>query len=226
MDRAGGPGRRLLYYDQRGGGRSRLPGDFVGMAGHVADLEAIRQHLGQERLTLCGYSFGGLLALLYADAHPAHVERLALISPAAADAAGRAEMKARLARAAERPEVRAFQAGLDRGDRRQRFAGAVAGYFVDPRRALELTPFVVQQGAEQAVWRSLGDYDLLPRLSGIDRPALVLHGREDPIPLETARATAAALGADLIELPRCGHVPYVEAPEPLFDALDRFLSGS
>src|SRR5258706_305548 len=41
-----------------------------------------------------------------------------------------------------------------------RFALAGAGYFHAPRRALELTPFLVRQPAEAAVWKSLGDYDL------------------------------------------------------------------
>ena len=108
-------------------------------------------------------------------------------------------------------------------DRRARFAVAVAGYFADPRRAVELTPFLVQQRAEEAVWRSLGGYDLLRQLAALTVPAMVVHGREDPIPVETARDTARALRAELVELDACGHVPYVEAPAALFAALRRFL---
>ncbi|HEY7957350.1 MAG TPA: alpha/beta fold hydrolase [Polyangia bacterium] len=227
LDALGEPGvRRLFYYDQRGGGRSLLaphtpPGTWQD---HVADLEAVRLHLGLHRLTLVGYSWGGLLAMLYALEHPSHVGALALISPAPATSAGHAEMRARLAAAPERPEVQAFKASLDLRDRRARFALAVAGYFVDPRRALELTPFLVQQRAEEAVWRSLGDYDLLPRLRALQLPAMVLHGDGDVIPLASAFAIAQALSAELVELPACGHVPYLEAPEPLFAALRRFLA--
>jgi proline iminopeptidase len=189
----------------------------------VADLDRVRAHLGQERLTLVGYSWGGLLALLYALAHPDRVARLALISPAPATARDRDAMRARLALAARRPEVAALRATLDPHDRRHRFALAVAGYFHDPRRALELTPFLVRQPAEEAVWRSLGEYDLLPRLPSLRVPAIVLHGAEDPIPIESARATAAALAADFVALPRCGHSPYVEAPGALFPPLLAFL---
>src|SRR2546423_10403183 len=75
--------RELLYYDQRGGGQSPVSRDTpVGWREHVADLDALRLHLGTERLTLCGYSWGGLLAVLYLLEHPEHVERLALVSPA------------------------------------------------------------------------------------------------------------------------------------------------
>ena len=74
-------GARLFYYDQRGSGRSPLdPGVAPGTwQDHVADLDAVREHLGGAPLTLVGYSWGALLAMLYATVHPDHVNRLALI---------------------------------------------------------------------------------------------------------------------------------------------------
>jgi len=226
LDALAEPGRRrLFYYDQRGSGRSALdagvrPG---GWQAHVADLEAVREHLERDRLELLGYSWGALLAMLYAIEHPSRMARLALVSPAPAALRERTLMKERMAAALQRPAVEEMRRTLDPADRRARFALAVSSYFVDPRRALELSPFVVKQAAEDAIWRSLGDYDLRPRLRELDVPSLVVHGREDPIPIETAQATADALGAELVTLPACGHVPYVEAPAPLFAALRRFL---
>src|ERR1051326_6883341 len=74
-------GRTLLYYDQRGGGRAPVPRDTpVGWREHVADLEALRDHWGLEQVTLLGYSWGGLLAVLYALEHPARIDRLVLVS--------------------------------------------------------------------------------------------------------------------------------------------------
>src|SRR2546422_2446312 len=84
-------GRTLLYYDQRGGGRSPVGRDTpVGWREHVADLEALRRHWSIDRLTLLGYSWGGLLAVLYWLEHPERVDRLALVSPAPRRAAWRA----------------------------------------------------------------------------------------------------------------------------------------
>jgi proline iminopeptidase len=226
MDALAEPGaRRLYYYDQRGGGQSPIASGakYPTAQEHVADLEAIRVALSVEKLQLCGYSWGGLLALLYAVAHPDRVARLALISPAPARAQDRAEANARLLEMSKRPAVEALRAELDAKDRRARFALAVAGYFVEPRRALELTPFLVKQAAADAVWSSLGDYDLLPSLPRV--PSLVVHGQEDPIPIASARATAEALGALFLRLDRCGHVPYVEAPDALFAALRSFFGG-
>jgi proline iminopeptidase len=218
--------RRLFYYDQRGSGRSPLDAGVApaGWQTHVADLDAVREHLGGAPLTLIGYSWGALLAMLYTVEHPDRVARLLLISPATAAGRERAEAKERLVAMGQRPSVQALRERLDLTDRRNRFALAVAGYFVEPERALGLTPFVVKQSAEEAVWRSLGnDYDLRPRLRALGVPAFVAHGEEDPIPVATARATAEALDAEFVAIPRCGHVPYVEAPEALFGPLLRFL---
>ena len=71
-----------------------------------------------------------------------------------------------------------------------------------PERARDLTPFRVTGRTQQEVWQSLGDYDLRPaaaRARGI--PALVLHGEEDPIPIEAARTAAELLGAEFHPCP-------------------------
>jgi pimeloyl-ACP methyl ester carboxylesterase len=49
----------------------------------VGDVEALREHLGRERIDLIGHSAGRTLALLYAAAHPNRIGKLALITPSA-----------------------------------------------------------------------------------------------------------------------------------------------
>jgi len=98
------------------------------------------------------------------------------------------------------------------------------GYFHDPRRALELTPFVTRDRAERGVWDSLADYDLRPRLATLSCPTLICHGTEDPIPVEGAREIARASGATLVELSGCGHCPYIEAQDRLLAAARPFLA--
>jgi proline iminopeptidase len=226
-------GRTLIYYDQRGGGGSPVPREVpVGWREQVADLEALRGLWELERLPLAGYSWGGLLALLYALEHPDRVERLALVSCAPVWRGARAEFERRLAERNEAPEIaaarRAARAagprGLgDAGYRRRMFALSVAGYFHDWRRAGELTPFRITGRTYDEVWESLGEFDLRPRLSGLTVPATVLHGEADPIPIATAETLAGLLRAPLHRIPDCGHVPYVEAPEAFTRILDGFL---
>jgi proline iminopeptidase len=227
------PGRTLIYYDQRGGGRSPVARETpVGWREQVADLEALREIWGLDRLTLAGYSWGGLLALLYTLEHPARVERLALVSCAPVWKGARAEFERRLAERNAAPEVQAErlavqQSGLRERDpdayRRRLFELSVAGYFHDWRKARELTPFRITGRTQEEVWQSLGDFDLRPALAGLTLPALVLHGESDPIPLETAATLARLLHAPLEPIKACGHVPYVEAPETFTRLLDAFL---
>ena len=226
--------RTLVYYDQRGGGRSAVARDVpVGWREQVNDLEALRDVWGLERLTLAGYSWGALLAMLYAVTYPARVASLALISPAPAAQAERIGYEATLAARGNTPALQADRAALQASGLRssdlaayqQRlFELAVAGYFHNPSRAHKLTPFRVTGRTQQEVWNSLGDdFDIRPALQRLDVPALVVHGDDDPIPVATAAATAVALRAPLVVLPNCGHVPYVEAQEEFVAALDPFL---
>jgi proline iminopeptidase len=225
--------RTLIYYDQRGGGRSTVPREVpVGWREQLADLEALRQAWGLERLTLAGYSWGGLLSLLYAAEYPGRVERLALVSPAPAWRAARAEFERRLSARTMAPALQEKRAalrasGLRETDpdayQRRVFELSVAGYFHDPAKVSGLTPFRVTGRTQQEVWDSLGDYDLRPALGGLRVPAIVLHGDDDPIPQESARAIADAIAAPFHLLAACGHVPYVEAFEEFRRLLDNFL---
>jgi proline iminopeptidase len=230
-------GRELFYYDQRGGGQSPVPRDTpVGWREHVADLDALRTHLGLERLALCGYSWGGLLALLYLLEHPANVERLALVSPASITIEYRRQFEAEFARRMAAPEILREREALRASGLREQnpaayqrraFELSVAGYFRNYHDAKNLTPFRVNARTQQAVWDSLGAYDLRPQLrqhaSRVPLPpSLILHGTFDPIPIAGSRELAPLLGAALVELP-VGHCPHVEATAEFVRALDEFL---
>ncbi|MEV4266416.1 alpha/beta fold hydrolase [Kribbella sp. NPDC049584] len=69
----------VVYYEQRGSGRSDRPSDGeYSIPVLVDDLEQLRRHLGVGRMTLLGISFGGELAAEYTVAYPLHVEKLIL----------------------------------------------------------------------------------------------------------------------------------------------------
>jgi proline iminopeptidase len=226
-------GRELIYYDQRGGGRSPVSRDTpVGWREHVADLEELRRQWGIERLAIAGYSWGGLLALLYAVQHPGRVGHLALISPAPAWREARLEFERRFQERNLAPEIQAARAALRASGLREKdpaeyaqllFELSVAPYFFDPSRARDLTPFRVTGRTQQEVWSSLGDYDLRPTLPSLSIPAVVIQGENDPIPLDASRTVAQLLGAEFHALPRCGHVPYVEAFEEFLSIVGGFL---
>jgi proline iminopeptidase len=159
--------------------------------------------------------------------------RLALIDPAPLKAEYRRRVEAEFAKRQEGLEIKRMReelagSGLRESDpeayRQRTFELAVAAYFADPRQAQDLTPFRVSGKVQQQVWDSLGpDFDVLGDLKPMGFPVLFIHGRDDPIPVESTIEGARAMEAELVLLDDCGHVPYVEQPAGLFEALDRFL---
>ncbi|HEX8133947.1 MAG TPA: alpha/beta hydrolase, partial [Actinomycetes bacterium] len=92
----------VWVYDQVGTGRSSRLADPRGytIARSVADLEAIRQRIGVDRMVLLGHSYGGQVAASYLAAHPDHVARVVFSSPGALapalDDGSEAEVRRRL----------------------------------------------------------------------------------------------------------------------------------
>jgi len=228
----------LLLYDQRGGGQSRAPNNEpIGWRDHVADLASVCREFGILTPTLVGYSWGAMLAMLYAmeaqgDAMLSAPARLALVSPAPVTAEYRQAFDANLRRRGNAPAIVAEREALVASGARERdpegyrqriFELGVAGYFADPAEARDLTPFRVVGRVQQSTWESLGDFDLRPGLAGVRVPSIVVAGRDDPIPTASSVDAARALRAELVLLDRCGHVPYVERPDELWAALDPFL---
>lgn len=237
----------LLFYDQRGGGRSKTDDPApITWRTHVEDLDAVVSEFGLTPLSLVGYSWGATLALLYALAAEGRAPggdapsvrtapvRLALVDPGPINSQYRRQFEEEFSRRQRGPRVEAMRGELaasglrerdPEGFRRRQFEIAVAGYFHDPSKVSGLTPFRVTGRVQQSVWESLGDYDLEPLLPHVKIPTVIAHGRQDPIPLESSEAAARALGARLVVIEESGHVPYVEQPDLLFPALLEFLGS-
>ena len=245
-------GRRVIYYDQRGQGRSELitDGKKLGYEHHVADLEALREHFKLEKVTLLGNSWGGLLISLYAVAYPDRVERMVLHSPAAPIKGFLDDMEDEISRRASRlykpeklermrftlrPEswlkasdpvamcrealtavlrVYTYSQTLD-----ARFKGDVCA---GPPESVRL-----QRTVNAHVWRSLGDFNLMPKLGVVKAPVLVIHGVADVIPLKSSEFWAFGYpNARLFLIEKAGHIPQAETPDIFFPAVETFLKGT
>jgi proline iminopeptidase len=183
--------------------------------------------------TLAGFSWGGLLALLFALEHPDQVEHLALIGPAPTFPEARASYNREFERRQSQPEVAAARAELSKSGLRERnpeafwkqaFELSVAGYFREPSRARNLTPFRVGARAQKAVWDSLKGMDLRERLKSVKASTLILHGRYDPVPLSASEALADLLpNAKLVVFEDSGHALYAEETDRFVSEMDGFL---
>ncbi|MEA3046362.1 MAG: proline iminopeptidase [Sphingomonadales bacterium] len=243
--------RRVIYYDQRGNGRSTLVGnaDALAIGRHIADLEAIRRHFGLEKMVLLGNSWGGLLVSFYAAAHPDRVERLVLDVSAPPTADLMRQMSARVdarsgerMNAADRARLRfLFQprSWLDAEEPLaacEEFAHLMFRIYafdqaaVPPFRATLCAgpPEVVRRSlwVNNAIIASLGEYDLRPAVRRVAAPALVIHGVADVIPFAAAREWAASYpNAHLLLMQRSGHLAHLEERDAFFAAVEAFLAG-
>jgi len=228
----------LLFYDQRGGGRSRADARIpITWQTHVEDLAAVTREFGLDPLSIVGYSWGAMLGLLYIIEQRRNPQlrspaRITLINPAPLTLEYRRQFETEFARRQASPEIQTLRDELARSGLRERdpdayrqraFELGVAGYFSDPRNATDLTPFRVVGRVQQSVWESLGDFDIIKDLKGVKIPSIIVHGRDDPIPLASSSEAAQTLETKFVVLDECGHVPYVEQPAKLFAAIDPFL---
>ena len=240
----------LVYYDQRGRGRSfsgQQP-DGVTMATEVDDLDRIRDSFGFESVVLLGHSWGGLLAMEYAIRHPGRVSHLILMNPAPASRADALAFRNDLARRrtpaqnARMDELRSdpgFQAGdveteaeyyrihyattLRNSDHLEAVVRRLRSAFTD---AGIVAARAIEEKLYEDTWLR-DQYDLIPALHRLDIPTLIIGGEADFVPIALVRHIAEAIpGSRLVVLPDCGHFAYLEQPDKTRASISAFLTSS
>ncbi|MDO8539243.1 MAG: alpha/beta hydrolase [Opitutaceae bacterium] len=233
---------RAVLPDQRGTGSS-MPNEAAAITldATVADLEALRTALGLRNWTVVGHSWGGMLALEYAAKLPGSIKGLVLVASGGASFASfgkayndnamvRMSQDSRTAldywsqpavvakdpaRAAiERFRAFAHSAFYDRAKANEWIAMLTPGKeHFNPEAAKYLRPAYEQGAAVRAA-----------ALRDVQIPALIVHGRQDPMPESVALENQSLLkGSRLVWLDRCGHLPFLEQPDALEKALVEFL---
>ncbi|MCU0282094.1 MAG: alpha/beta hydrolase [Acidimicrobiia bacterium] len=229
------PGFRVLEPLQRRSGGAPLT-----VAGHVADLASVLPPAA----ALVGWSWGAMLALSFAAAHPGRVRSLALIGCGTYDSATRAAYERALA-------SRLGEEGRRRADGLRREMDATASDEERERLLGDLGKLLGRAAAcdplpeeDEAVWVDARGHEetwadvLRLQAEGVEPaafaavgcPVLMLHGDEDPHP---GPATFEVLRRFIPQLrytgfPRCGHQPWAErhAREPFLAVLREWLDES
>jgi pimeloyl-ACP methyl ester carboxylesterase len=238
----------IVFYDPRGRGRSDWVPDAkrLTMADEVRDLEAVRAALGISRVALVGFSYLGLVTVLYAAEHPERVTRLALLAPMAPDEQtssryAPAERKHRNAAAAARlatERAAASDTADFAADCRRWNDAYLPMYFGDSAQVSQVVMDFCELRNESParflwrndqVMRSLPNrWDYTRRAMTIRVPTLVIQGDRDLAvsPDGARRWTELIPDARLIMLPGAGHLAYIERNNRLISALARFLGGN
>jgi len=240
----------VIFYDQRGTGRSELPTDTtrLGARQQIDDLEAVRRHFRLDRLTLVAHSYGPLLAASYALAHPTRVRRMVFFGPvppyrgdfwtrfaAAADARFDSATRARLRDAGRRLADSTADTIAIRAACRDYWAAALRPRLGDPTRAAALrsdlcasNPRGIRYGlmtTNRVVMGSYGNWDLRPALRTLSVPTLIFHGEAEAIPMDLAEAWVKAMAnARLVRVRGAAHFAYAENPDFVWPEVERFLT--
>jgi proline iminopeptidase len=251
---------RFHYYDQRGCGKSSRPFDrfassnyyenmqtldrTLGLGAQIADIERIRQILGDEKIILVGHSFGGFIASLYAAEFPEHVQALVLIAPAEMlimppESGGLFEQVKPLLPESMKPKYDDYvKRLLDFGNlfsQNEAELAALNREFVPYYAAAMQTKGLAIPASNmpsdnggwmvQAMYMSMGmKHDYRAALKSVTAPVLVIHGDKDLQPEKASRMYADAFpNAQFQVIQNASHFAFSEQPEAFARVVSEFL---
>jgi proline iminopeptidase len=229
-----GRNRFVVLYDQRGTGASKRmrAGASQSMDAQVADLDAVRQALGLNKFAVLGDSYGGMVAMAYAAAHPEHVAKLIL-----SDSPGPSWKSIVHLLPDVFPDIQEQNKQEEQKLGASTEAAARAGLrnhfrmiFYSPEKRDAYMSHMGDLGFEpavgEAVAKATADLDLAPKLADFKCQTLVINGRYDMnvAPLTAWQLAHAIPGARLVFFEQSGHLPSYEEPQKYVEVLEDFLN--
>lgn len=222
------------------GSRGSDPADDYRLASYVADVEALREHLGLERLDLLGFSHGGIVAMAYAGAFGPRIRRLLLVDTLAVWGD---EAEAAMQRALEERRDAPWFAEAAKAIAEEQAGefSTVEELIANVQRQAPLY-FHRWEGNEEVGRELFADFaqskplhhfntvefptfDLRGELPTIEAPTLVVVGDRDLIagPVCADAIVRDLPDARLVTIRDSGHFVYVEQPGAFREALTDFL---
>jgi proline iminopeptidase len=226
--------RRIIFYDQRGNGRSAAlkPGQSCTLADQIDDLEALRAHLGFDKMDVLGGSWGGFLSMAYAARHPERIAHLILVDSAAPKWSETLFLFDKVfPETIEHQEASAF--AREFGDKAADDANireylSMIFYSPEKRDAFlaQFEPGAFNKEVNQKVSADLARFDLNPEIRKFRFPTLVITGRYDMnvAPLVAYRIHQAIPGSRFVVFEKSSHLPFTEEPEAFARTLEEFLA--
>lgn len=231
-----GKNRRIVMYDQRGTGRSlgEHKGQTYTLKDQIDDLEALREHLGAEKIDLLGHSWGGYLVMAYSAMHPERISHLFIVDSAAPQWKDIIFLfKEVFPETMTRRDAVGFAEELDDDPKAIEYEVheylTMLFYSAEKRDAFvnALPASVLKRSVNKAVNADLERFDLNPEIRKFKFPVMVISGRWDMnvAPLVAYRIHQGIPGSASRVFERSGHLPFYEEPEAFVAAVEEFIGG-
>ncbi|MCA1656135.1 MAG: alpha/beta hydrolase, partial [Actinobacteria bacterium] len=176
---------RLVYYDQRGHGRSgRPPVDTMPMEQLADDAAALAAHLDGGPVLVLGHFHGASVAQELAIRHPGRVAGLVLVAATPGELGAGESLLDGLDSTPVPAEVEILQRVPPGSDAELASTmAALAGHFFDPwdpeRAEAVFVRTTFQAAAAVGLTPALGWWSAVDRLGAVEAPTLLLTGRHD-----------------------------------------------
>jgi len=215
---------RLIRFDKRGTGLSDPASGVATLEQRMEDVRAVMDAVGAERAALFGFSEGGQMSILFAASYPDRTQALVLFGTharATADATYPWGF----------PDVLARQWDAIEHWGEGRFAAVMnPGQTLDPLRVEQMARrerASASPGMARALYEAIHQTDVRAVLPTIRVPTLVLHRRDDPIPVGGGRYIASRIpGARFVELDGSDHGPWLGDADAVLGEIETFLTGT
>lgn len=217
---------QLIFPDQRGNGRSTTEDlGSITMPQLADDALALTDHLGLDRFSAFGHSYGGFVAQELALRHGDRLDALVLVDTTPGQL-GEGEDETEEQGPEPPPEVVAMMSTIPETD--EEMAAGMAGLFPAYFHSPELLD--LESLAEGTVFRAatmvrgfevLSSWSSVDRLAGLDVPALVLAGRHDVFTSypQAHRIGSRVPGSTVVVFDHSGHFPWIEEPDRFWTTL-------
>ncbi len=246
--------RSFIFFDMRNRGRSDFVKDtsLITIHREIEDIEKLRKHFNADKINLIGFSYLGLLVMLYTDKYPDHVAKVIQIGPVPIKWG--TSFPDSLRNTVTEPEI----------EKGKLYVDSLLGQKYDVKEPEKFTRIHWDTFARKTLVGNPSNYHLLGKQWGdhikysnewdinfmrhlkyhfgsiltstfttqqfadIKSPVLVIHGTKDRNAAFGAGKEWASIlpNAKLVRIEGGAHVPWAEYPDKVFNTIDSFLTTS
>lgn len=240
----------LIFYDQRGGGRSELPADTSKLQSKyfVEDLEAVRKYFNLKKMNIIAHSFGSILLAEYATKYPNRIKRVIFhgaTGPRRSSMAKLFRAKAAVDRTPDTTLTKRASELLQKlmdgtasnpketclayekvGRKLAALKGKKTNYKGTTCNASPEAIRYYYSKTAQLTPQSFGNWDYTTSLQQVEAPMLVVYGKRDSLAIPTQREWVDAIPhSRLLLVPDAGKAAFSDNPNFTFLAVGTFLTG-